>query len=189
MSFCDICGKGIKGKGQTLELIDKDDLWKLQEDNNRRSQEIVVLQSNLTAAQEENRALRERLEEGERLLHKVPHALAAEMEGLDKEIDDYLKPPTPPTSTPEPGELCPVGCSSCGNLYSTTCTERLKAETLGMVLVRHEALPDPNKLLILADWFDSKYPPYNIGSMEVQNDLRKWAKRIKAALEAAKEET
>lgn len=44
-----------------------------------------------------------------------------------------------------------------------------------------EALPDPDKLEILARWFDMKYP--SDANPEVQTDLREWAKKIRRALE------
>ena len=44
-----------------------------------------------------------------------------------------------------------------------------------------EALPDPDKLEILAKWFDMKYP--SDANPEVQTDLREWAKKIRRALE------
>ena len=47
-----------------------------------------------------------------------------------------------------------------------------------------EALPDPEKLDMLAEWFDARYPndPYP----EVQIDLRMWAKNARKALEVPK---
>ena len=44
-----------------------------------------------------------------------------------------------------------------------------------------EALPDAEKLDLLAEWIDLKYP--DDARPEVQNDLRSWANRIRAALE------
>lgn len=44
-----------------------------------------------------------------------------------------------------------------------------------------EALPDPDKLEILAKWFDMQYPSDT--NPEVQTDLREWAKKIRNALE------
>lgn len=49
-----------------------------------------------------------------------------------------------------------------------------------VVVVRREDLPDPEKLIILAAWFDKKYP--GDPKPEVQTELRKWANRLKAAL-------
>ena len=50
-----------------------------------------------------------------------------------------------------------------------------------------EALPDPDKLEILARWFDMKYP--SDANPEVQTDLREWAKKIRRALEVEMAET
>ena len=44
-----------------------------------------------------------------------------------------------------------------------------------------EALPDPDKLEILARWFDWNFEDDQ--NPEVQDDLRKWAKKIRRALE------
>ena len=44
-----------------------------------------------------------------------------------------------------------------------------------------DALPDPDKLEILARWFDMMYPSDT--NPEVQTDLREWAKKIRNALE------
>jgi len=44
-----------------------------------------------------------------------------------------------------------------------------------------EALPDPDKLEILARWFDMQYPADT--NPEVQTDLREWAKKIRNVLE------
>jgi hypothetical protein len=51
------------------------------------------------------------------------------------------------------------------------------------ILVRREDLPDPDKLLTLADWFDliMKFP--HDPDKEVQTTLRRWANNIKTALE------
>lgn len=43
------------------------------------------------------------------------------------------------------------------------------------------ALPDPGKLVALADWLDLKYPE-ELGTGEVQADLRLWAYRTAQAL-------
>ena len=53
-----------------------------------------------------------------------------------------------------------------------------------MVMVRREDLPDPDKLLIIADWFENHFPPDKSSGTEVQDDLRKWSRTIKAALSA-----
>ena len=44
-----------------------------------------------------------------------------------------------------------------------------------------EALPDPDKLEILARWFDMRYQADV--NPEVQTDLREWAKKIRCVLE------
>ena len=55
-------------------------------------------------------------------------------------------------------------------------------ETLRSRVARlEEALPDPDKLEMLARWFDIRHPAD--ASPEVQIDLRKWAKKIRCALE------
>ena len=60
----------------------------------------------------------------------------------------------------------------------------LYAQFLEARLARLEAaLPDATKLDLLADWIDLKYP--NDSDPEVQNDLRAWARNIRAALEPA----
>ena len=49
-----------------------------------------------------------------------------------------------------------------------------------------EALPDPNKLEILASWFDGRDDRRGFcGKREVQEDLRKWAAASRAALKQA----
>ena len=55
------------------------------------------------------------------------------------------------------------------------------ATLLARVARLEEALPDPDKLEILARWFDMKYP--SDANPEVQTDLREWAKKIRRALE------
>lgn len=44
-------------------------------------------------------------------------------------------------------------------------------------------LPDPDKLELLADWLDVKYPDDN--DSQVQLDLRRWARGIRDVLQAA----
>lgn len=43
-----------------------------------------------------------------------------------------------------------------------------------------ERLPDPEKLRLLADWFDAQQPSRGWNGTEVQDDLRKWADNIAA---------
>jgi hypothetical protein len=56
-----------------------------------------------------------------------------------------------------------------------TAQDRIKA--------LEDALPLPERLELLAGWFDKCYQGPNKGGTEVQSDLRTWAKRIRAALE------
>ena len=44
------------------------------------------------------------------------------------------------------------------------------------------ALPDPNGLELLADWFDSQQAANNWNGTEVQDDLRRWAENSRQAL-------
>ena len=66
----------------------------------------------------------------------------------------------------------------------TTAEELLETERDALrarVAELEKALPDPDKLEILARWFDMKYPSDD--NPEVQTDLREWAKKIRRALE------
>lgn len=49
------------------------------------------------------------------------------------------------------------------------------------------AIPDPEKLALLANWIDQKYP--NDSNPEVQASLRKWATLGREALEAVETTT
>lgn len=50
----------------------------------------------------------------------------------------------------------------------------------------YAAVPDPDKLELLADWFDKRYP--NDQNPEVQSDLREWARLGRTALAKARGE-
>ena len=51
------------------------------------------------------------------------------------------------------------------------------------IKVLEDALPPPERLELLAEWFDKCYQGPNNEGTEVQSDLRTWAYRIRAALE------
>ena len=72
----------------------------------------------------------------------------------------------------------------------TTClngkTERfperaiaLMAESAAALKAAREALPDASKLEVLAKWLDIRFPDDDV---EVQLDLRRWAKQARTAL-------
>jgi hypothetical protein len=72
-------------------------------------------------------ALAKKLAQAKELLRRVPHFLEDGADGLDKEIDAFLTN----AATLGPKKQCEVGCISCGNLLSTTCTLRIAHATPG----------------------------------------------------------
>lgn len=73
------------------------------------------------------------------------------------------------------------GYKCCGHATDTLPQWNQYAALRARVVRLEEALPDPDKLEILARWFDMKYP--SDANPEVQTDLREWAKKIRRALE------
>jgi len=166
-----------------------------------------TVEAQLTAVQEEIRVLRERLEKAECALDngkKVADklfSLGVEYQNLTSEF--YIRYsaffwPAPPTSVPELEPKAKYPCKDCGTLRTTAaggdtftvcdeCWDKAHSKTPeseDMVMVRREDLPDPDKLLIIADWFENHFPPDKSSGTEVQDDLRKWSRTIKAALSA-----
>ena len=70
----------------------------------------------------------------------------------------------------------------CGNRNCQGRINLKKIEAFGKVWL---AIPDPDKLELLADWIDKKHP--NDSNPEVQRDLRMWAVLGRAALAQAEE--
>jgi hypothetical protein len=63
----------------------------------------------------------------------------------------------------------------------------ISSEPSERIKVLEDALPPPERLELLAEWFDKcYYNPSCSGETKVQDDLRLWAKRIRAALEVKK---
>lgn len=65
-------------------------------------------------------------------------------------------------------------------------SSKQETETVTVVL---KDLPDPSKLRLLADWFDSQDEAgrFLSGDTEVQDDLRAWASNIASAVPASQE--
>jgi hypothetical protein len=111
-------------------------------------------------------------------------------------------------STPRPWTL---GKNDVGYIYASDCVVarcgdftdkelvpfnagRWKADAAFIVRAvnSHDALvaalPSPDKLDLLATWFEKYDADVGLHGSEVQDDLRAWAKNIRAALALAKSE-
>ena len=73
------------------------------------------------------------------------------------------------------------GCEVCNPALALEFAKETIEELRARVAWLEDALPDPDKLEILARWFDMKYP--SDANPEVQTDLREWAKKIRRAWE------